>query len=69
MRLISLLMTAAMAAAAASSPVAGQQPDSQIDARSIEFMKAAEQQLAAGNFKAAEDDIETSLAVDPGAST
>ena len=65
MRRISLLTTAAIAAGLAATPVTGQQPDNQIDARSIAFMKAGEQQLAAGNFRDAEDAIETSLAVDP----
>jgi Tfp pilus assembly protein PilF len=65
MRLISLLMTAGIAGGAMATPVVGQQPDNQIDARSVQYMKAGERQLAAGNFELAEDAIETSLAVDP----
>jgi Tfp pilus assembly protein PilF len=65
MRPISLLMTAAVATGLLASSAFGQQPDSQIAPRSIELLKAAEQQLAAGNFREAEDAIETALAVDP----
>jgi Tfp pilus assembly protein PilF len=65
MRLISLLMTAAVAGGILASPVVGQQPDSQIEPRSVELVKLGEQQLAAGNFKAAEDALETALAADP----
>jgi Tfp pilus assembly protein PilF len=65
MRLISLLMTATVAAGILASPVVGQRPDSQIEPRSIELVKIGEQQLAAGNFKAAEDAFETALAADP----
>lgn len=65
MRRISLLMTAAVAGGILASPVVGQQPDSQIDPRSVQLVKLGEQQLAAGNFQAAEDALETALAVDP----
>lgn len=65
MRPISLLMTAAVAGGILASPVVGQQPDSQIEPRSVEFVKVGEQRLAAGDFKAAEDAFETALAVDP----
>jgi cytochrome c-type biogenesis protein CcmH/NrfG len=65
MRLIPLLMTAAVAGGIFASPVIGQQPDSQIDPRSVQLVKLGEQQLAAGNFKEAEDALETALAVDP----
>jgi Tfp pilus assembly protein PilF len=65
MRLISHLMTEAVAAVVATSPAVGQQPDNQIDARSMQYLKAGEQRLATGDFKNAEDAIETALAVDP----
>lgn len=65
MRLIPLLMTATVAAGIIATPVVGQQPDSQIDPRSLQFLKIGEQQLAAGNFKEAEDALETALAADP----
>jgi Tfp pilus assembly protein PilF len=65
MRLISLLMTAAVAGGILATPVVGQLPDSQIEPRSVELVKLGEQQLAAGNFKAAEDALETALAADP----
>jgi Tfp pilus assembly protein PilF len=66
MRLNSLLIAAfAAAGIAVASPVVGQQPDSQITPKSVELAKLGEQQLAAGNFKIAEDALETALAVDP----
>lgn len=65
MRLISLVTTAALAAGIIASPVVGQQPDSQIDPRSVQLVAIGQQQLAAGNFQTAEDALETALAVDP----
>jgi Tfp pilus assembly protein PilF len=65
MRLISQLTIAAIAGGILAAPVIGQQPDNQIEPRSVELVKVGEQQLAAGNFKAAEDALETALAVDP----
>ena len=65
MRLISRLMIAGAAAAILTGAAWSQQPDSQILSRSTEFQKIGEKQLAAGNFKEAEDALETALAVDP----
>lgn len=65
MRLISRLMIAGAAAAILTGQASSQQPDSQILPRSTEFQKIGENQLAAGNFKEAEDALETALAVDP----
>jgi len=46
-------------------PAAGQRPDNQISPRSIEFSKRGEAALAAGNYLAADDALETALVLDP----
>jgi tetratricopeptide (TPR) repeat protein len=54
-----------VAATFASSSGTSQVPDAQINPRSVEWQKAGEAALAAGNFQAADDALETALVVDP----
>lgn len=48
-----------------SSSVEGQRPDDQIDARSLALLAQGQAAYRAGDLTAAEDRIETALAVDP----
>lgn len=48
-----------------ASPVLGQKSDDQISPKSVELQRQGKALLAAGKFEAAEDVLETSLAVDP----
>ena len=43
----------------------GQRPDSQIDARSLALMHVGQGDAAAGRFEAANDALESALAIDP----
>jgi tetratricopeptide (TPR) repeat protein len=45
--------------------VQGQRPDDQIAPQSVEYLRKGEAALAAGNFIAADDALETALVVDP----
>jgi len=65
MRYSLLAGTFALTLACVSSAVLAQKPDSQIDPRSITFMKAGEAALAARNYQGAIDKLETALAIDP----
>ena len=53
------------ASVALASPVIGQKADDQISPRSVQLQRQGQALLAAGKFEAAEDVLETSLAVDP----
>lgn len=54
-----------LAATFASSSGTGQVPDAQLNPVSVQWQKAGEAALAAGNFTAADDALETALVVDP----
>ena len=49
----------------ATAPLSAQKPDDQILPLSIQLQKQGEVSMAAGNFSAAGDTLETALAVDP----
>lgn len=59
------LLLAGFAAVMVAAPVAGQRADDQIDPKSIALMHQGQSLLAAGKLDAAEDALETALAVDP----
>ena len=69
MRFSPLVLTLGLAASAMSVAVSGQnpavRPDDQVSPRSIALLKAGEAAMVAGNYAAAEDQLETALAVDP----
>jgi cytochrome c-type biogenesis protein CcmH/NrfG len=65
MRLSPLVLAFGLAASSLAVPVAGQRPDDQIAAKSVEFQKQGEAALAAGKLIDADDALETSLAIDP----
>ncbi len=65
MRLMPRLATAGIAAALLASPVVGQRPDTQISPASLELLRQGQAHFAAGRFVAADDALETALAVDP----
>ncbi|MEQ7872610.1 tetratricopeptide repeat protein [Sphingomonas sp. ASV193] len=65
MRFSPLLLAFGLAASTMSGVVSGQKPDDQIAPRSVELTAAGNALLAAGKYQAAEDQLETALAVDP----
>ncbi len=65
MRLLHRIGLVGLAGAMLAAPVASQKPDDQIHPRSIELMRQGETLLATGKFAAADDALETALAVDP----
>ena len=65
MRFSPLVLVLGLAASALSVAVSGQRPDDQIAPRSIALQKQGETALASGKFVAANDALETALAVDP----
>lgn len=65
MRVASIAIAAALATASLSASLHGQRPDDQIDARSLQLLAQGRAQLAAGNYDAATDTLETAAAVDP----
>ena len=65
MRFSPLVLMLGLATSTIAIPAAGQRPDSQISPRSIEFSKRGEAALAAGNYLAADDALETALVLDP----
>ena len=65
MRFSPLVLMLGLAASTLAIPAVGQRPDSQIAPRSIEYAKRGEAALAAGNFLAADDALETALILDP----
>ena len=65
MRLLHRLLLVGAAGAMLAAPVASQKPDDQILPRSVELLHQGEALLATGKFTAADDVLETSLAVDP----
>jgi Tfp pilus assembly protein PilF len=65
MRLLHRIALVGISGAMLAAPVASQKPDDQILPRSMEMVRQGETLLAAGRFEAADDVLETSLAVDP----
>jgi Tfp pilus assembly protein PilF len=65
MRLLPSLLLIGFAGLAVGAPVAGQRPDDQIAAKSVELQRQAKQLVGAGKLEQAEDLLETALAVDP----
>jgi Tfp pilus assembly protein PilF len=65
MRLTPPALALAALLATVSSVSHGQRPDNQIDVRSMALMRAAQTDLDAGRFDAANDGFESALAVDP----
>ena len=59
-----LLLTFALACSAAA-PLVAQKPDDQIAPLSVQLLKQGQAQMAAGSLSAADDSLETALAVDP----
>jgi Tfp pilus assembly protein PilF len=65
MRLTPPAIALAALLATVSSVSQGARPDAMIDARSLALLKQGEAAAAAGQFSAANDALETALAVDP----
>ncbi len=65
MRFSPLVLVLGLAASTVAVSVHGQRPDDQIAPKSLELLKQGEAALAAGNFIAADDALETALVVDP----
>jgi tetratricopeptide (TPR) repeat protein len=65
MRFSPAVLALGLAASTLSVAVAGQRPDDQIIPLSLSLQKQGEAALAAGQFMAADDALETALAVDP----
>ncbi len=65
MRFSPLVLMLGLATSTLAIPAAGQRPDDQISPRSLEFSKRGEAALAAGNYLAADDALETALVLDP----
>lgn len=59
------LLLFGVAGAMLASPVASQKPDDQIVPKSQDMVRQGEALLVAGKFEAADDALETALAVDP----
>ena len=65
MQLLHRLLLVGAAGAILAAPVASQKPDDQIVPKSQDMVRQGETLLAAGKFEAADDTLETALAVDP----
>ncbi len=65
MRVLPIALAAGLVAATLASSGNGQTPDSQLRPESVAFQRQGEQALAAGRFEAADDALETALAIDP----
>ena len=65
MQLLHRLLLVGAAGAILAAPVASQKPDDQIVPKSQDMVRQGETLLAAGKFEAADDALETALAVDP----
>src|SRR5689334_6738972 len=59
------VLIAGIASVVLASPVIGQKADDQISPRSVQLQRQGKALLNAGKFEAAEDVLETALAVDP----
>lgn len=65
MRLLHQMLMIGAAGSMFATPVAGQKTDDQIAPRSIALLNQGRELLAQGKFTAADDALETALAVDP----
>ena len=65
MRLLPRILVISLASAALAAPVSGQRADNQISPKSVELQRQARALLSTGKLEAAEDLLETALAVDP----
>ena len=65
MRLLPRLLFIGFAGLVLAAPVASQRADDQIAPKSIELQRQAKELVVAGKLEAAEDVLETALAVDP----
>ena len=65
MRSSPLVLMLGLATSTLAISAVGQRPDDQIAPRSLEFSKRGEASLAAGNYLAADDALETALVIDP----
>ena len=65
MRFSPVVLMLGLATSTFAIPAAGQRADDQIAPRSLEFSKRGEAALAAGNYLAADDALETALVLDP----
>ena len=65
MSLLPIAIALGIAGATIASSGETQVPDTQINAQSLQWQKAGEAALAAGQFQAADDALETALILDP----
>ncbi|MBO9623017.1 MAG: tetratricopeptide repeat protein [Sphingomonas sp.] len=65
MRITAISAAAALMLLTVSTSLTAQRPDNQIDPKSLALLQEGRAALAAGNLDAAEDAIESALAVDP----
>jgi Tfp pilus assembly protein PilF len=65
MRVLPIAVALGLGAAMMASSGSSQTPDNQIKPESVTLLKQGEAALAAGQFQAADDALETALAVDP----
>lgn len=65
MRFSPLVLMLGLATSTIAIPAASQRPDNQLAPRSVEYAKRGEAALAAGNYIAADDALETALIIDP----
>jgi Tfp pilus assembly protein PilF len=65
MRVLPIAAALGIVAATLASSGGTQVPDAQLNPVSVQWLKAGEAALAAGNLKAADDALETALVVDP----
>ena len=65
MRLLPIGLVAGLGVALIASSGASQAPDNQLSPRSVELLRQGETALAAGQYQAADDALETALVVDP----
>ena len=65
MRVLPVAIFVGIAGASIATSVAGQQPDHQINPRSVALLKQGESALAAGNYQSADDALEAALVADP----
>lgn len=65
MRLLPIAVVLGVVGATFASSGTSQVPDAQINAQSLQWQKAGETALAAGNLQAADDAFETALVLDP----
>ncbi len=65
MRVTPIVAVVGLMGALMASSGQSQVPDSQLNPTSVQLLRQGEAALAAGNFQAADDALETALAVDP----